>query len=496
MRLVQNFPFACILLSLICAVVSSVLSGKAARRLTQFLILAVTAMTACVLVDTLKTGESYVYLMGHYPAPWGNEIRAGALEAVSMLVFCIVLMCAFTGGLNRAMQELEESKFNIFCILTDLNLLSLLALVYTNDLFTAYVFIEINTLAAAGLVMMRQNGHALVGGVRYLIMNLLGSSLFLIGIVLLYTITGHLLMANIHESVAELAASGAYHVPLAVVVGLMSVGLAMKCALFPFDTWLPGAYPNATPTASAILSSLVSKGYIFLLIKVYVRVIGFEVVAQLGIFDVLFVFGAIGMIVGSVNAVRAKTGRMMIAYSSVAQIGYIFTAIGLGTRAGLICAIWHMLAHALTKSMLFIANDVLSHASGGTNLRADLRGAFYRSPLAAAAFTLGGVNLVGLPLLSVFITKITMAQAAVDVGGRHMIIALAALAVSTLLNTHYFLGTAATFFSRREGVSEEPVPTGLREKVSLTGFIAANLLLGALSGGVLTVIAEGLSKFA
>ena len=253
MRLVQNFPFACILLSLICAVVSSVLSGKAARRLTQFLILAVTAMTACVLVDTLKTGESYVYLMGHYPAPWGNEIRAGALEAACMLVFCVVLMCAFTGGLSRAMQELEESKFNIFCILTDLCLLSLLALVYTNDLFTAYVFIEINTIAAAGLVMMRQNGHALVGGVRYLIMNLLGSSLFLIGVVLLYTITGHLLMANISESVAQLAASGAYRVPLTVVVGLMSVGLAMKCALFPFDTWLPGAYQNATTTASAIL---------------------------------------------------------------------------------------------------------------------------------------------------------------------------------------------------------------------------------------------------
>ena len=495
MRLVQNFPFACILLTLICAVVSSVLTGRAARKLTGALIAAVTAMTACVLADALRTGESYVYLMGHYPAPWGNEIRAGALEALVMLVFCFVLLFAFLGGVRRSEAELEKSKYNIFCILVDLALLSLLALVYTNDLFTAYVFIEINTIAAAGLIMSRQNGHALVGGVRYLIMNLLGSSLFLVGVVLLYTISGHLLMANIRESVASLAASGAYHVPLAVVIGLISVGLAMKCALFPFDTWLPAAYGNSTPMASAILSSLVSKGYIFLLIKIYVRVIGLDVVSQLGIFDVLFIYGALGMVIGSVNAVRAKTGRMMVAYSSVAQIGYIFAAIGLGTPAGLICALWHMMAHALTKAMLFVANDALNAASGGTNLRADLRGAFYRSPLAATAFTLGGVNLVGIPLLSVFITKLTMAQAAIDVGGRRTVIALIALAISTLLNAQYFLGTSASFFSPRERTQEQRVAPGLLVSVSLIGFIAANLLLGFLSGNVLAVLGDGLAKF-
>ena len=495
MRLVQNFPFACILLTLICAVVSSVLSARAARRLTAGLILAVTAMTALVLADALATGESYVYLMGHFPAPWGNEIRAGALEASLMLVFCFVLLLSFVGGLRRSTLELEGSKYNIFCILVDLALLSLLALTYTNDLFTAYVFIEINTLAAAGLVMARQNGKSLVGGVRYLIMNLLGSSLFLIGVVLLYAITGHLLMANIHESVARLAASGEYRVPLTVVVGLMSVGLAMKCALFPFDTWLPSAYSNATPTASAILSSLVSKGYIFLLVKVYVRVIGFDVVRSLGILDVLFIYGAIGMVIGSVSAVRAKTTRLMVAYSSVAQIGYIFTAIGLGTQAGLICALWHVMAHALTKSMLFIANDALSEASGGTGLRADLRGAFYRSPLAAAAFTLGGVNLVGVPLLSVFITKLTMAQAAIEVGGRHMAIALAALAISTVLNTIYFLGTAASFYSPRDGEKEVRAPLDAFACISLAGFVAVNLLLSFLSGNVLAVLADGLAKF-
>ena len=363
MQFVQNFPFFSILLTLMGAVASSVMSGKRARRTTLFLIAADLAFTVGVMIYTLRTGDSYAYKMGHFPAPWGNEIRVGVLETVSLTVFLLVILFSFLGGMRRSEKEIEPTKYNIYCILTDLTMLSLIALVYTNDLFTAYVFIEINTLAAAGLVMMRQHGRALVAGVRYMMMNLLGSSLFLIGIVILYTITGHLLMVNIHESVVALAASGQYHVPLTVVVSLISVGLAMKCALFPFDKWLPAAYSNSTPSGSAMLSSIVSKGYIFLLIKVYVRVIGFDVIRSLGICDVLFVFGAIGMIAGSVNAMRAKTTRMMVAYSSVAQIGYIFAALGLGNELGILCALWHTLAHSATKSMLFISAHTLDHAS-------------------------------------------------------------------------------------------------------------------------------------
>lgn len=501
MQFVQNFPFFCILLTLICAVITSVLKGRAARRMTLFVILAVSAMNAAVMAYTLRTGESYVYMMGHFPAPWGNEIRVGVLETVTMMIFCFVILFSFLGGLPRSLRQIESTKYNIYCILVDLTLLSLLALVYTNDLFTAYVFIEINTIAAAGLVMMRQNGASLVAGVRYMIMNLLGSSLFLIGIVLLYTVTGHLLMSNIQESVALLAATGQYHVPLTVVLALMSVGLAMKSALFPFSSWLPGAYSNSTPTASAILSSIVSKGYIFLLVKVYVRVIGFDVVRELGIFDILFVFGAIGMIMGSVNAVRAKTTRMMVAYSSVAQIGYIFTALGLGSEAGVICALWHLVAHAATKSMLFISGAELDETSGGTHLRSDLRGGFYRSPLAAAAFSLGAANLVGIPLLSVFITKVTMAQAALGVGGRHAAIALACLAVSTLLNAMYFLSTVLDLFTPRRDASGAKAasawvkPNGL-VTLSLAGFMALNLLMGFFAQGILTAIAQGLARFA
>ena len=499
MEFVQNFPFFCILLTLITAVITSVIGRRKAIWVTTTLITVVTAMTVCVLVYVLRTGESYAYMMGHFPAPWGNEIRIGVMEALMMTVFCFVMLFSFVGGLLPSIREIESTKYNIYCILVDLLLLALQALVYTNDLFTAYVFIEINTLAAAGLAMMRQKGRNLVAGVRYMMMNLVGSSLFLFGIVILYSITGHLLMVNIRESVAALAQSGEYKIPLTIVVAMVTVGLALKSALYPFEKWLPGTYSNATPSVAAMLSSLVSKGYIFLLIKFYVRVIGFDVICGMGILDILFILGMLGMIMGSVSAVRAKTTRLMIAYSSVAQIGYIFTAIGLRSEIGIICALWHCAAHAATKSMLFVSCAEMDDACGGTHLRKHLRGAFYHSPLLALAFSLGAINLVGIPLLSVFMTKVTLVQAAIDVGGRHMGLVLIAVAISTLLNAVYFLGTAVNLFTPTKEGDEVLRPTVRKNpftSVGLIGLMALNLAMGLLSQPFLSALAEGLKNFA
>ena len=495
MTLVQNFPAFSILLTIICAVITSVLKRKSASVLTTLVIFVNLVMNFMVMIYTIRTGESYVYMMGHFPAPWGNEIRAGIFETVTMTVLLFVILFSYLGGYRWSAARIEPSKYNLYCVMVELSMLALLALIYTNDLFTAYVFIEISTLAAAGLVMAKQNGRSLVAGVRYMIMNLVGSSLFLLGVVILYTITGHLLMVPIHDAVAQLAETQEYRIPLDVTVALISVGLGMKSALYPFEKWVPGAYSNTTPTSSAMLSSIVSKGYIFLLIKIYIRVIGLPVIDMLGITDVMFVFGAAGMIMGSVNAIRAKTTRMMIAYSSVAQIGYIFFAIGLGTADGLMVALWHLIAHAATKSMLFISCAELNDASGNTHMRTALKGAFYRSPLAAAAFSLGAVNLVGLPLLSVFVTKFMMGQAAVALGGRHMVITLICLAVSTLLNLGYFMNTTVSFFVRDEASYTVHTPARLT-KFSLIGFIALNLILGLCAAPIYEILLTGLSRFA
>ena len=213
MDFVRNFPFMSIILSLFSGPLTSILNGKWAKRLNTLVIGTVGIMSSFVLAYTLKTKQAFVYIMGHFPAPWGNEIRVGILEAFMAVFFCIIMMLCMMGGIAEREAEIEESKQNLYYIMVNLLLCSLLALIYTNDLFTAYVFVEINTISACGLIMIRQNGRNIEAATRYMIMSLLGSGLLLLGICFLYDLTGQLLMSNIKEAVQLLAASGQYHVP-------------------------------------------------------------------------------------------------------------------------------------------------------------------------------------------------------------------------------------------------------------------------------------------
>jgi multicomponent Na+:H+ antiporter subunit D len=440
--------------------------------------------------------------MGHFSAPWGNEIRIGVLEAAMAVFFCIIMLLSMLGGIQEREKELEESKMNLYYIMVNLLLSSLLALIYTNDLFTAYVFVEINTISACGLIMIKQTGRTIVAATRYMIMSLLGSGMLLLGICFLYGLTGQLLMSNIHEAVVALNASGQYHVPLLVSLGLMSVGLAIKSALFPFHSWLPDAYGYSTVSSAAILSSLVSKGYIFLLVKIFYRVIGFDIVRDSKVINVLFVFGIAGMIMGSVDAIRAGSITRMIAFSSVAQIGYIYMGFGLGTEAGVIASIFHVLSHASTKSLLFISASGLRESSGESNDFFDITGAGYRNKLAGVAFTVGSLSMVGFPMFSGFISKILFAQAAV--GHTYKVLpTLIALAISTVLNTVYFLKTVIRIYTpvkksevRKKNWKTITADEDMTKSVVLVLFIVLNLVLGLFSQPIITLIQNGLNMFA
>ena len=321
MDFIQNFPFFSILLSLGSGVLTSIMGRKTARLWNTFILVVITVLSAVLFVYMIGVGEPYTFMMGHFPAPWGNEIRAGVLEAGMALFFCLVMLFSLKGGQEHIDAEVEDTKVNLYYIMINLLLSSLLALIYTNDLFTAYVFVEINTISACGLIMITQSGRTIEAATRYMIMASLGSGLLLLGLCILYDITGHLLMSNIKDSIAYVYAQGTYNIPLIASIGMVVVGLAIKSALYPFHTWLPDAYGYSTVSSAAILSSLVSKGYIFLLIKIFFRVVGFEIIVDSKIVNILFVFGLLGMIMGSVNAILENDIRRMIAFSSVAQIG-------------------------------------------------------------------------------------------------------------------------------------------------------------------------------
>ena len=498
MELWQNLPFFSILIPLASAAFTSIMPGRFARR-TAAGVITVVCVLSCLLIGKMASyGASFTFMMGHFPAPWGNEIRAGMLEAVCALAFALIMLLSVLGGMKKAQSQIAEDKQNLYYIMLELLTAALMAQVYTNDLFTAYVFLEIMTIAACSLIASRTIGRTLVAATRYMVLNLLGSGLYLLGLTMLYDLTGHLLMSNIQQQVQLLFATGEYHQPLTVVVALITIGLAIKSALFPFHTWVPDAYSYTTPTSSAVLSSLVSKGYIFLLIKIFYRVFGLNVILASRIDDVLFIFALMGMVMGSLSAIKQNDIRRMISFSSVAQIGYIYMGIGMGNEAGMVAAIFHIFAHSFSKSMLFLAGSGLSDASGDLKDFKSLRGAGYRHPLAGAAFCVGAFSMVGIPFLSGFVSKVYFATAAMGMNQIPMLMVMGVLAVSTALNTVYFLKTVITLYRP----SADPAlfkagiyHSGVLYSGALVVWMAVTVALGVFSQPVVAAIRQGLHLF-
>jgi len=365
--LTYNIPFISIFILMISAFITPLLPLK--KRLPEkvlcYVIIFVAILSAYLLYSLTNSNQdlAFNFPMGHVPAPWGNELRAGPLEAVLSLVFCIAMLLSITGNLSSTAEDISPARRQIFCVLISLLTASLLALTYTNDLFTAYVFIEINTIAACAIVAVKEGASTVRAALKYLIMSLVGSGLVMISICLLYDLTGHLLMQNMHGAIKVLMITKDYMMPLTVALALMTVGLGIKSALYPFSFWLPDAHGYSTNASSAILSGLVLKGHIFALIKIYYRVFGLDVIHYLRMDIVTFILGLLAMIMGSVHALKQNNIKRMIAWSSVAQIGYIFLGLGLNTVAGVAAACLHIIVHACVKPMLFTAAGGLSAAA-------------------------------------------------------------------------------------------------------------------------------------
>ena len=497
----QNLPLALILLPLMGAAVCSALKGKAARAVMTAVTALGCAGMGLLTYFTLQSGESFVYAMGEIGAPFGNELRVGAAESLMGLTFSLVMLLSVLGGWRTLTRDVPPNRMNLYGAMMCLLFSAMASMVFTNDLFTAYVFIEISTIAACALICSNNQGPTIFAATRYMIMNLLGSGLFLLGVSMLYCLTGHLLFPQLGESVQALLSSGKYLTPLYLSFLLMTLGVAVKSALYPFHTWLPSAYSLATPTSSAILSSLISKIYIFLLVKIYFRAAGASVFAR-RIEDVLLAYAVVGIVMGSVDAIREKHMSRMVAYSSVAQIGYIFLGIALGTEAGMAAALFHILAHSAAKSMLFLSTGKLREASGGGDSFADVKGAAKRAPLAGLAFLTGACSLVGIPPLGGFAGKLYLAQAGVALGGWRMILALSALIVSTALNVMYLLRTSLTLYRSGQALPADEASRENRSSapdwtfaISMIVLILLNLLIGVMGGGIMGWIRQGISMF-
>ena len=503
MSVIWNFPLFTVVLSLFSGVLCMMLPARRARNYTIAYESVLIVMVSCVLGYTIRTGKAFTYPMGEFPAPWGNEIRGGVLEALIALLFLIVLLCSILAGYRFLRKDIDESKQNLYFSLLNLMTAALMAMAWTNDVFTGYVFLEILTLTSCGILIVREIGRTTLAAVRYMIMNLVGSGLFLLGLVLLYDISGHLLMVPMRESLAAVAADPSSIPVLSLAIGILTIGLGIKSGMFPFHFWMPDTYGWATPTSASVLSSLVSKAYLFLLFKIYLRAIGIDVLRRTPILKILFILGICGMVIGSVSAMRASTINQMVAFSSAAQIGYIYMGIGLGTFAGFNAALFQVFAHAATKSLLFLTTPCLAEVSGDSLKFRALQGSARRDNLAGFFFTAGSLSMIGIPIFAGFAAKLMFGQAAIMTAAPYKILmVMIALAVSSVLNALYFIRTLIRIYSDPTDDMESPWKNRFHVDKSRVGYVVAgliltagNIFLGMFSWVVSDLIYRGLGMF-
>lgn len=432
MNILRVFPIVIILLLLLTAFAMPMIKDKKYVFWLSLPTIAVTFLLSGALLNYVHRAGDYFIKVGPYDAPFGIAFRIGHIEALMSLLFTGVTLMICWYAVYSIHKDIKEHNIKHYFLLVHILLASLLGVVFTNDLFNGYVFIEATTLSSCGIIIIKNNKTTSKATFKYLIMSVLGSGLLLMGIAFLYAVTGHLNIVAINEALQKVALEKQNIITISL--SLMMVGLGVKSALFPLHTWLPDAHSSAPSTSSAILSSLVLKAPVVFLIKIIYQVYGLELIHETPVFNILLLLGVSGMIFGSLFAIYQKEIKRVVAYSTVAQMGYIFFGIGLGTEMGLMVSLFHVFAHALTKAMLFLCVGSMIEQSG-YKYKDEFRGIGKEMPVTLGAFTLGALSMVGIPIFPGFISKWYFSIATINA---NKYLFLGFILISSLLNAVYY----------------------------------------------------------
>jgi formate hydrogenlyase subunit 3/multisubunit Na+/H+ antiporter MnhD subunit len=403
-------PVAGVLLAL-------VLGGRRAERIALFVMPVGLVVAVAIAADVWRNHHLLQYVVGRWEPPLGVAFRADGLSA-AMLVTAALLICGI--GLFARAQFPSPKQGETRAPLTFWTLLlavwgALNAVFIGSDLFNLYVALELLTFAAVPLVSLDGRAETLTAALRYLLFALLGSILYLLGAVLLYGAYGTLDILLLSDRIRTEPAAWA-------AISLMTAGLLAKAALYPFHLWLPPAHAGAPAPASAILSGLVVKAPFFLIVRLWFDVM--RAMPERTAAQVLGILGAAAILFGSIVALRQARLKLLIAYSTVAQIGYLFLMFPLAIApegghpwstvawtGGVVQAI----SHAFAKAAMFMAAGMIAEALGHDRITG-LVGIGRALPITVFAFGLGGLSLMGLPPSGGFVAKAMLLTAAVAEG--------------------------------------------------------------------------------
>ena len=428
---------------------------------------------AILLAGRTLGGEVIIAELGGWAAPWGIEYRVDLLNAIVLLIVSGIGTIVLWSARVSIDTEIDADRQGLFYTAWLLCLAGLLGIAVTGDAFNLFVFLEISSLSSYVLIAMGRDRRALTASFQYLVMGTIGATFILIGVGFLYMSTGTLNMADIAEKLPAVGASRTVESAFA----FLTVGIGLKMAMFPLHLWLPNAYAYAPGAVSAFLAATATKVAIYMLIRFIYGVFGEPFsFGAMPLSFILTTLAVLAVLLASTAAIFQDNVKRMLAYSSVAQIGYMLLGIGLATAAGLTAGIAHLFNHALMKGALFLALGCIAYQKR-TVIRDELAGLGRRMPWTSAAFVIGGLSLIGVPLTAGFTSKWLLVSAAIEIGWWPIAVVVV---IGSLLSVIYVWQVVEVLYRRSDGDSarsEAPlsllVPTWL--------LVLANLYFGVFT---------------
>ncbi len=410
--LLAHLPILIVVLPLVAApLVVLVRHGGVGWAVALGVSAASTAMSVAVLAEVPGTGV-LSYAIGSWEPPWGIEYRIDAGNALVALLVSAVATIVLPAAKRTVLLEVGADREYLFYALFLLCLCGLLGIALTGDAFNVFVFLEISSLATYALIALGRDRRALTAAYQYLLLGTIGATLYVIGVGLLYLVTGTLNFADMAQRLPAVVDRR----PVIAGLAFITVGMGLKAAIFPLHAWLPNAYAHAPSAVSAFLAATATKVSLYVMMRVYYSVIGAPTAfgaEPTG--AILMALSIAALLVGSGAAIVQRDLRLMLAFSSVGQIGYITLGISLASAAGMTAAMAHLINHGLTKGALFLLVAGVALRLGGTRFE-QIAGLGRTMPITSFAIVIGGLSLIGVPGTAGFASKWALVVAAIGAG--------------------------------------------------------------------------------
>lgn len=465
-----NLPALLIVVPLLAAPLAVLFhNGKLAWIIALTSSTLVSIISVWLLKETCALGL-LVYSMGGWAAPLGIELR---LEVINALIAVIVTLASTVTLLFARLsveKEIDSERIYLFYSLWLLLMAGLLGIAVTGDVFNLFVFLEISSLSSYALISLGGDRRALVAAFRYLVVGTVGATFILIGVGLLYTATGSL---NMYDIAVRLPDSESQRT-VKSAFAFLAVGVATKMAVFPFHFWLPNAYTYAPSVVTAFLAATATKVAIYVWLRLFFSIFGVQFsVEEVHLDQILMPLAMCGIIVASVVAVYQRDVKRILAYSSIAQVGYIVLGISFVTSAGLVGGVVHLINHALIKLTLFMAVGCVVFRVGFSSI-SSFNGLGRQMPLTMLGFVIAGLSLIGVPLTAGFISKWYLLRAAFDADLWFVVFVM--VLGSLIAIVYVWKVVEIAYFREYEGVRVKEVPFSML--VPLWLLVSANIYFG------------------